>query len=187
MDKRLATAPPSDATATSVASRAARLPRKSPRAAETIDISCMQQGDVTINGRRMRVGSIETTAAHRDRALATEGCRQMSSNDPRCVVIPLPGGRIARVPLAVLEAHVDPNATPSHAADGSEPDSEAVVTAPSDVTAHHLKTDATSGTSNWHTDYEYGMCSYTDEAGFPQYGQAWHCHPLGSEYAEVMR
>ena len=107
----------------------------------------------------------------------------------RCLVVPLPGGRVARVPLAILEAHVDPNATLSHPADGSEPepavgDADA---APADVTAHHLKTDTTSGTSHWHTDYEYGMCSYTDEAGFPQYGQAWHCHPLGSEYAEVMR
>jgi hypothetical protein len=86
----------------------------------------------------------------------------------------------------VLEAHVDAAAISAHAADalgGPLADDPAGV----DVTAHDLRVDPRGGTSVWHTDYEFGLCSYTDEAGFPQYGQAWHCHPLGTEYAEVMR
>lgn len=112
----------------------------------------------------------------------------MGSKESPRLVISLPGGRVARVPLEVLVQYVEAAATAAHAADSAAaPIAEATEPAKKkDVTAHHLATSATSGTSNWHTDYEYGMCSYTDDAGFPQYGQAWHCHPLGSEYAEVM-
>ncbi len=54
-----------------------------------------------------------------------------------------------------------------------------------DVVAHHLAVDAATGTSEWHTDWEYGECEYTDEMGFPQRIQAWHRHPFGTEYTEL--
>ena len=99
-------------------------------------------------------------------------------------LLPLPGGRVARVPLSELEKFVDPALKLSHTAE------EATATPAAtdgDVTAHHLATDAATGTSYWHTDYELGPCSFTDEAGFPHYSMQWHCHPTGSEYAEVLR
>ncbi|MBW2453764.1 MAG: hypothetical protein JRI68_04610 [Deltaproteobacteria bacterium] len=54
-----------------------------------------------------------------------------------------------------------------------------------DVVAHHLAVDASTGVSDWHTDWEYGECDYTDESGFPQRILAWHRHPLATEYTEL--
>lgn len=54
-----------------------------------------------------------------------------------------------------------------------------------DVTAHSMSIDAMSGASDWHTDWEYGECDYTDDSGFPQRIQAWHRHPFGTEYTEL--
>lgn len=109
------------------------------------------------------------------------------SQDNRSVyfLLPLPGGKVARVPLAELEKFVDPKLSLSHTAD--EATAGATATAGEDVTAHHLASDATTGASVWHADYELGPCSYTDEAGFPHYSMQWHCHPTGSEYAIVLR
>jgi hypothetical protein len=91
-------------------------------------------------------------------------------------LIPLPGGRVARVPLDVLEQHVDPSATLGHGA---------AAEAEEDVTAHSLAIDPTTGASTWHTDWELGQCDYTDENGYPQSAYAWHRHPLGNEYTEI--
>lgn len=88
--------------------------------------------------------------------------------------IPLPGGRVARVPLHVLEQHVDPNARVAH---GPENDD--------DVTAHSASIDPTTGASHWHTEWELGQADYTDENGFPQSAYVWHRHPLGNEYTEI--
>jgi hypothetical protein len=54
-----------------------------------------------------------------------------------------------------------------------------------DVVAHSLSVDAATGMSEWHSDWEYGECEYTDESGFPQRIQAWHRHPFGTEYTEI--
>jgi hypothetical protein len=90
--------------------------------------------------------------------------------------IPLPGGRVARVPLAVLEQHLDPHARIAHGVDAE---------AEEDVTAHHMSVDPTTGASVWHTDWELGQCDYTDENGFPQSAYVWHRHPMGTEYTEI--
>lgn len=87
----------------------------------------------------------------------------------------LPGGRVARVPLAVLEQHIDPAASLAHAATAAD----------DDVTAHSMSIDPTTGASVWHTDWELGQCDYTDENGYPQSAYAWHRHPLGNEYTEI--
>ena len=58
-------------------------------------------------------------------------------------------------------------------------------TSDDDVSAHSLSVDAATGMSDWHTDWEYGECEYTDESGFPQRIQAWHRHPFGTEYTEL--
>jgi hypothetical protein len=87
----------------------------------------------------------------------------------------LPGNRVARVPLEVLEQYVDAGAQVTH---GTESATE-------DVTAHNMAVDATTGASSWHTEWELGPCDYTDESGFPQHAYAWHRHPLGTEYTEV--
>ncbi|MRG91214.1 hypothetical protein [Polyangium spumosum] len=89
--------------------------------------------------------------------------------------IPLPGGRVARVPIDVLEQYVDPSARLAHGAAEAE----------EDVTAHSMSVDPTTGASIWHTDWELGQCDYTDENGFPQSAYAWHRHPLGNEYTEI--
>jgi hypothetical protein len=89
--------------------------------------------------------------------------------------IPLPGGRVAKVPLAVLEQYIDPAARSCHTDTSSD----------EDVSAHSMAIDATTGASVWHTDWELGHCDYTDEGGFPQSAYAWHRHPLGTEYTEI--
>lgn len=98
------------------------------------------------------------------------------------LLLPLPGGRVARVPLTELEKFVDPKLALSHS-DEAAPPATAVE---DDVTGHHLAMDATTGAAIWHTDYELGPCSFTDAAGFPHYAIQWHRHPTGSEYAEVL-
>jgi hypothetical protein len=89
-------------------------------------------------------------------------------------IIPLPGGRVAKVPLAVLEQYVDPGAVSQHAG-GDD----------SDVSAHHVIAEHQTGASVWHTEWELGPCDFTDDSGFPQSTHAWHRHPLGTEYTEV--
>lgn len=90
-------------------------------------------------------------------------------------LIPMPGGRVARVPVALLESLVDPAARAAHGPDaGAE-----------DVSMHSASIDPTTGASVWHTDWELGQCDYTDESGFPQSAYVWHRHPLGTEYTEI--
>jgi hypothetical protein len=91
------------------------------------------------------------------------------------LTIPLPGARVARVPLSVLERYADPSARSHH---GREEDAD-------DVTAHSMTIDRTTGASVWHTDWELGQCNYTDENGYPASAYAWHRHPLGTEYTEI--
>jgi hypothetical protein len=133
--------------------------------------------------------------------------------------IPLPGGRVARVPFGVLEQYVDEQARACHAGDaptapsgegeGTDPSSttiragESMITiniyagrgevsieqsseaTDDDVTAHSMSVDPTTGTSEWHTDWELGQCEFTDDTGFPQTAYAWHRHPFGTEYTEI--
>jgi hypothetical protein len=103
------------------------------------------------------------------------------SDDPR-FIIPLPGGTVARVPLSVLRSYVDPAAVSTHAGETAETTADTS----SDVSEHHQSTDAMTGGTVWHLDFELGPCSFTDEAGFPQYRVAWHRHPYGTEHAVVM-
>ncbi len=109
-------------------------------------------------------------------------------------LVPLPGGRVAEVPLTVLESYARLDARSVHAAPpapaAAAPDA-AMTAAPEglraealDVVAHSLGIDPSTGTSSWHTDWEFGECEYVDESGFPQRLQAWHRHPFGTEYAE---
>jgi hypothetical protein len=98
-----------------------------------------------------------------------------TQSDPVFSII-LPGGRVARVPLSVLEQYEDPTATVAHSDVSDEGE---------DVTAHGMSVDPTTGASVWHTDWELGQCEYTDENGFPQQAYVWHRHPLGNEYTEI--
>ncbi len=129
---------------------------------------------------------------------------ETDSEEPR-LAIPLPGGRVACVPLSALESYVDADAKLAHPAGptaarraalpvgGGGPvtiniyASGPVRAGDSDVSAHHLAVDGMTGVSDHHTHYEYGECVVTDEAGFPSRFIDWHCHPLGTEYAELMR
>lgn len=92
-----------------------------------------------------------------------------------CFLLLLPGGRVARVPIAVLERYADPQAKLQH---GPEEHAD-------DVVAHSMTIDAATGASVWHTEWELGQCDYTDESGFPRNAYAWHRHPLGTEYTEI--
>jgi hypothetical protein len=91
--------------------------------------------------------------------------------------IPLPGGRIARIPASVVEQHAVSDGRCVHTDAGDEEDAV--------VSAHHFTVDATAGAHEWHTDWEFGECEFVDEAGFPQRKHAWHRHPFGTEYAEL--
>ncbi|MCC6521036.1 MAG: hypothetical protein IT373_00100 [Polyangiaceae bacterium] len=97
--------------------------------------------------------------------------------DPKEIVftIPLSKGRVARVPLSVLEQYVVADAASVHAPD--EPSLD-------DVTAHNL-TLSERGTAEWHIAWELGQCTVTDASGFPREYYAWHRHPYGTEYAEL--
>ena len=92
-------------------------------------------------------------------------------------VVPLPGGRTAKVPLSVLESYLAAGHAPAH-----DPSHRA-----EDVTAHSMAVDGTTGTNVWHTEWELGICEYTDENGYHQQAVAWHRHPLGTEYTEIFQ
>ncbi len=97
------------------------------------------------------------------------------NNDAPRFTIPMPGGRVARVPASVLEQYISSEGRCVH----GDPGEEDV------VSAHHMSIDANTGSHDWHTDWEFGECEYVDEAGFPQRKQTWHRHPFGTEYAEL--
>lgn len=90
-------------------------------------------------------------------------------------LILMPGRRVARIPVAVLERFIDTAAQLAHGPGEAE----------SDVTAHSMSVDPATGASAWHTEWELGHCDYTDESGFPQSAYVWHRHPLGTEYTEI--
>lgn len=94
------------------------------------------------------------------------------------LIIPLPRGRVARVPLDALEKYVDASARATHDANGS---------AGCEVEAQEMVADAQTGEGHWHTDWEMGQCTYNDDNGFPQTGYCWHRHPLGNSYTEIMQ
>lgn len=91
-------------------------------------------------------------------------------------LIPLPGGRTARVPVQLLEKFVDPSAHVCHGVSDAVAD---------DVTPHSMSIDQATGASIWHTEWELGQCDYTDDSGMPQSAYVWHRHPLGNEYTEI--
>lgn len=91
--------------------------------------------------------------------------------------IPMPGGRLARVPAAVLERFVTTEGRCVHGDDAGEDEVA--------VSAHHFSVDATVGAHEWHSDWEFGECEYVDDAGFTQRKHTWHRHPFGTEYAEL--
>lgn len=148
--------------------------------------------------------------------VSTIGAPDTTTREEPRFLVPLPGGRVARVPLEVLEQYADEkakaaHATPSRSSTQGVPHGgpeqtttiqagESMVTIniytgrgdvqvsrhdEDDVVAHSLAVDAATGMSEWHTDWEYGECEYTDESGFPQRIQAWHRHPFGTEYTEL--
>lgn len=97
-------------------------------------------------------------------------------------IIPLPGGRVARVPRSVLESYVAVGAETHHPMHDD------------DRGRHHAAADTASLTFSpsehdgaWHADYELGLCTYLDEAGNPQTGVIWHRHPTEEEFAEPYR
>jgi hypothetical protein len=94
-------------------------------------------------------------------------------------LVPMPGGRVARVPVSVLESLVDPEARVTHGPGSSAGDGA------DDVSMHSASIDPTTGASAWHTEWELGQCDFTDETGFPQSAYVWHRHPLGTEYTEI--
>ena len=100
----------------------------------------------------------------------------MANDNPALLTISLPDGRVARVPLAVLEQYVATDAHSVHAAEA--PASR------NDVSAHNLRLDE-SGSSDWHIEWELGPCAVTDGAGYPRECYAWHRHPYATEYAEL--
>ncbi len=92
------------------------------------------------------------------------------------VQVILPGGRVARVPLSVLETYHVEGLVPAH---GLDPEN--------DVTAHNMVIDQATGANVWHTDAVVGSCEYVDEAGVTTTTYALHCHPFGTEYTEILK
>jgi hypothetical protein len=93
------------------------------------------------------------------------------------LIIPLPGGRVARVPVDALEQYVSADARPAHDSNSCN----------CEVEAQEMSPDAQTGAMHWHTDWEMGHCTYNDDAGFPQTAYCWHRHPLGNSYTEIMQ
>ena len=96
----------------------------------------------------------------------------MANDEKPMFRVTLPDGRVARLPREVLEQYVSPGLQAIHC-----PDSD-------DVEGHHLITDAKSGSSTFHTDWEMGICEIQTNHG-PTCTTAWHRHPFGTEYAEI--
>lgn len=98
----------------------------------------------------------------------------MAENQQQLFLIPLPGGRVARVPKEILDRYVSDDARAGHHPEKT-----------GDVTGHSMSVDPTTGASVWHTEWELGPCNYTDDSGFPAAAYTWHRHPLGTEYTEI--
>lgn len=92
-------------------------------------------------------------------------------NEPR-FVIALPGGRVAAIPAAIVEQHIDPGAVRSHAPPPA-PDRKP------------FKSNSLDQEGEFHVDWEFGDFSYVDEAGVEQPLYDWHRHPTGTDYAEL--
>lgn len=92
------------------------------------------------------------------------------------VRVPLPGGRVARIPLSVLESYQVEGLALAH-----DPNAKH-----DDVTAHGMSIDPATGMNHWHTDPEMGQCEYVDENGYHHSEVALHYHPFGTEYTEVV-
>ncbi len=101
---------------------------------------------------------------------------QKTNRDSLMVQVPLPGGRVARVPLAVLESYHVEGLKLAHDLAASL----------DDVTAHGTEIDQATGTNVWHTDAIYGPCEFTDENGYHHSTVALHCHPFGTDYTEIL-
>lgn len=97
-----------------------------------------------------------------------------SAEKAHTIRIPLPGGRVARIPLSVLEGFVVQDVKLAH-----DPSS-------GDVSAHNTSIDTATGFNVWHTDVELGPCEYTDENGYQHAAFAHHYHPFGTEYTEIV-
>jgi hypothetical protein len=95
------------------------------------------------------------------------------------MMIPLPGGRFARVPISVLEQYVDPAVRVAHG--GGD------IIEVGEVEAQEMSVNKQTGEQYWHTDWELGTCTYNDDSGFPRTGYCWHRHPLGNSYTEIMQ
>ena len=102
----------------------------------------------------------------------------MSKRDEegRWVRVPMPGGRVARVPLTLLEGYVVDGLALAHD----------LAPAADDVTEHGMAVDPMTLANVWHTDVEYGPCEYIDESGYHHTTIAHHCHPFGTEYTEIV-
>jgi hypothetical protein len=92
------------------------------------------------------------------------------------VRVPLPGGRVARVPLAILESYHVEGIQLAHDPNESQ----------DDVTAHGVVIDQATGASVWHTDTEFGPCDYVDDHGYHHSTIAYHRHPYGTEFTEIL-
>lgn len=84
---------------------------------------------------------------------------------PRFTLV-LPGNRVAKIPVSVIEQYIDAHATAVHGMEGTA----------------NLKHQDES--AEWHNDYEYGECFYDKGLGVTR-AVTWHRHPFGSEYAEL--
>jgi hypothetical protein len=89
------------------------------------------------------------------------------------ILIPIPGGGVARLPISVLKQYRDDSAQLGHPPESMR-----------DVSAHNM-TVSSDGNSVWHQSFEWGLCEYTDQNGFPRHEYAYHNHPFGTEYTEV--
>lgn len=89
------------------------------------------------------------------------------------LLIPIPGGGVARMPLSVLKKYQDESLSLGHPPESTR-----------DVTAHGQTVDH-AGNPVWHTEFELGICDYVDQNGFPRHEYAWHNHPFGTEYTEL--
>ncbi|MFO0548101.1 MAG: hypothetical protein U0271_06920 [Polyangiaceae bacterium] len=112
-----------------------------------------------------------SSEAERPKASASASSKPVASlsgtanaSAPRFTLL-LPGNRVAKIPIEVVEQYIDPRGTAVH-----------------DPNKVNLKHEDEEG--QWHTDYEYGDCLCTTSNG-PKQMQTWHRHPLGTEYAEA--
>ncbi len=140
---------------------------------------------VVLADGRVALVPLDVIKKHRTDAPATK--EDAVSEDDGMITLATRGKGAVRLPLALIESFIDAEARPGHGRTAKlkrgAARSKGLSASPIDGPGG---SEWENGEANFHTDYEYGECEYTDESGFVTQAEQWHNHPHGTEYTEIL-